>query len=218
MLKLPKMEKLPEELLDLEQERKLYVEDELLQKSNEKDKYSCFLQKIAVEFVESVPILPLTTSIYYLGKCTPYSGVYLIYYIGNTSLYGGLVSHSQNQPIYVGMSESNILSRLNHHSTKFGEVKDFALEDFAVRFIILDIDQYAPTIEKLLIEYHGPLWNHKKVKFSFGNADGVNNNWNKYHVAKDEKTITKMIERVRKYIQDRKTSAQSDHHTFVNPP
>ena len=218
MLKLPKMEKLSEELQDLVEERRLYVEDELCQKTNQKGKYKSILQKIAVEFVESSPILPLTASTYYLGKCTPYSGVYLIYYIGNTSLYGGLVSHRQNQPIYVGMSESNILSRLNCHSTKFGEVKDFALEDFAVRFIILDIDQYAPTIEKMLIDYHRPLWNDKTVKFSFGNADGVNNNWNKYHVAKDEKTIKEMIERVRKYIQDRKTSAQSDHHTSVNPP
>lgn len=212
------MEKLPEELQDLVQKRKLYVENALLQERNRNDRYTSNLQEIAVEFVESVPILPLTTSIDYLSRCPSFPGVYLIYYVSKTSLYGGLVSHSQDQPIYVGMSESNILNRLNCHRNKFGEVEDFVLEDFAVRFIILDINHYARTIEKMLIEYHGPLWNDKTVKFSFGNADGVNNNWNKYHVAKDEETITEMIESVRNYIQDRITSAQSGHHTSVNPP
>lgn len=46
------MEKLSKELQDLVRERKLYVEVELRQKRNENDKYTCILQKIAVEFAE----------------------------------------------------------------------------------------------------------------------------------------------------------------------
>ena len=212
------MEKLSKELQDLVQERKLYVEDELLQKSNEKDEYKCFLQKIAVEFVESVPILPLTTSNDSLGKCPPFTGVYLIYYVGETSLYGGLVSSSCKRPIFVGRSQRNILKRLKDHHNKVANAKDLEVKDFAVRYMIVDIGSYVHSLEGMLKDYYTPLWNDPILQFSFGNANDNNNNWFRYHVISDEDTRREMIKRVRKYIQDRKTSAQSDHHTSVNPP
>lgn len=183
-------------------ERRLNVEDELLQKSNGNDEYTCILQEIAVKFVENSPTFPLTISNDYLGKCTNFPGVYLIYYIGKTSLYEDLVSSSRDQPIYVGMSESDILVRLNHHYDKVAESYDLKEKDFVVRVLIVDVEYYAPCIEGMLIEYYNPLWNDKSVKFSFGNSDDEDNNWNKYHVAKDEDTRKDMIKRVRKYDQD----------------
>ena len=105
------MEELPEQLQDLVQERTLYVEDALRQERNEDDRYTCLLQRIAVEFVEGLPILPLTRSINCLGRCPHFPGVYLIYYVGETLLYGDLVSPSLDQTIHVGRSENDILNR-----------------------------------------------------------------------------------------------------------
>ena len=85
-------------------ERRLNVEHELFKKKgNVNDEYMCNLQEIAVKFAENSPILPLTVSNDYLGKCSHFPGVYLIYYIGVTSLYGDLVRPSRDRPIYVGM-------------------------------------------------------------------------------------------------------------------
>ena len=137
------------------------------------------MSQIAVEFVERLPISPLTTSIDYLGRFLPYPGVYLIYYVGTTSLWGTLVKPSQGRPIYVGMSRSNILDRLRDHSKKVVDAEDLELRDFAVRFLIADIKHYAPSIEGALIEFYNPLWNDKKVNFNFGDAESDVNKWKK---------------------------------------
>ena len=191
------MEKLSKELQDLVRERKLYVEVELRQKRNENDKYTCILQKIAVEFAENMLILSLTSSNDCLGKCSPFTGVYLIYYVGETSLYGDLVSSSQKQPIFVGRSQRNILKRLKDHHSKVASAEDLEVEDFAVRYMIVDIESYVHSIEGVLIEYYTPLWNDPRLQFSFGNATDENNNWIRYHVTKDEYTRREMIKRVR---------------------
>ena len=197
------MEELPQELQQLIRERQLNVEDEIRQR-NENDRYTSVLQGAAVEFAERLPTLPLTESINYLTRCQQFSGVYMIYYVGETSLYGGLVSRSEVQPIYVGMSSNDILSRLKEHSRRVKKAEDLVLGDFAVRFIIVDIKPYASSIEEMLIEYYSPLWNYNNiVAFSFGNAGDDNNNWKKYHVDQDEYTIECMIECVRKYYEDR---------------
>lgn len=188
-------------------EQMLKVEDAMRQERNGNDRYTCLLQGIAVEFVEGLPTLPLTTSIDYRGKRSHFPGVYLIYYVGKTSLYGDLVSPSQDQPIYVGMSRIDILKNLKEHRKKVERAKDLEVKDFVVRFLTVDITQYASCIETMLIEYYSPLWNDPKVHLSFGNAGDDNNNWKKYHVAKDECTRKEMIKRVRMYYQDRITSA-----------
>ena len=184
-------------------EQMLKVEDAMRQERNGNDRYTCLLQGIAVEFVEGLPTLPLTTSIDYRGKCSHFPGVYLIYYVGKTSLYGDLVSPSQDQPIYVGMSRIDILKNLKEHRKKVERAKDLEVKDFVVRFLTVDITQYASCIETMLIEYYSPLWNDPKVHLSFGNAGDDNNNWKKYHVDQDEYTIECMIECVRKYYEDR---------------
>ena len=123
------MEELPEQLQDLVQERTLYVEDALRQERNGNGRYTCILQEIAVELVEGLPILPLTTSIDYLGRCSHFPGVYVIYYVGEILLYGDLVSPSQDQPIYVGRSENDILNRLRDQRRKVARAKALELEN-----------------------------------------------------------------------------------------
>lgn len=201
----------------MEEMPELCVEVELLQGRNGNDKYKCLLQEIAVEFARRLPILPLTKSIDYLGKCFQFPGVYLIYYAGETSLYEDLVRPSQDRPIYVGMSGKGFFNRLEDHRRKLASAKDLEADDFFIRFIILDIECYAPSIEGMLKEYYSPLWNDKNVKFSFGKFLDRNNNWYKYHVAKDEYTSKEVIERVRMYYREEEP-APSDHHTSVNPP
>ena len=197
------MEELPETLQQIIRERQLNVEDEIRQR-NENDRYTCILQGAAVELAESLPTLPFTESINYLTRCQQFSGVYMIYYVGETSLYRGQVSRSEVQPIYVGMSCNDILIRLKEHRKTLEKAKDLVLGDFVVRFIIVDVKYYASTIEGMLIEYYSPLWNYSKiVAFSFGNAGDDNNNWKNYHVDQDEYTIKYMIECVRKYCEDR---------------
>ena len=194
------MEELPKELRDLVKERMLYVEDRVRQIPEKNDKYSSYLQEAVVEFAERLPTLPLTTSIDYLNECPVFPGVYLIYYDGETSLYEDVVKRFKGRPLYVGMSKGNILERLKHHHTKIKRAKDLALDDISVRFIIAAIDQYAPSMEDALLKFYDPLWNNGEVRLSFGNADGENNNWKKYHIDQDEETITDMIGRVREYI------------------
>ena len=187
-------------------ERRLNVEDELHQKINENVKCTCMLQVIAVEFVEKLPIFPLTTSSDYPGKAPPMvHGVYLLYYDGKTSLYGDQVSRFQDQPIYIGMSADDILHCLNCHCDNVAKSKDLKETDFIVRFLIVDIKYYVPCIERMLIEYYNPLWNNEKVGLYFDNAEDEKNNWYKYHVAKDEDTRRQMIERVKEYQLEKQT-------------
>ena len=116
MWKLPKMEELPEEL-----QRRI---------RNKNDRYRFKLMQVAVEFVGRLPISPLTTSIDYLRGFLPYPGVYLIYYVGTTSLYGNLVNPSQGRPIYIGMSRTDILDRLKNHRKKVEDAEDLDVRNF----------------------------------------------------------------------------------------
>ena len=186
--------------LDIEREQ-LKVEDEVCkerEKRNKDDRYTCSLQKVAVEFPKKSPIFPITICKSY-GTRDDFPGVYLIYYIGETSLYRKLISHSQVQPIYVGKSKNNIFTRLRTHYKMLEEAKDLRERDFIVRFIIIDLHYYAPSIEEALLGFYSPLWNDKTAKLNFGNAHESNNNWNKYHIARVEDERAKIIKRVESY-------------------
>lgn len=188
--------------LHIERE-KLKVEDEVCKqhgKRNKDDGYNCTLQKVAVEFQKKSPIFPITIcKDRYTRDCFP--GVYLIYYIGETSLYRKLISHSQVQPIYVGESKNNIFERLRKHCRILELAKDLREKDFIVRFIIIDHDlrHYAPGIEGFLLDFYSPLWNDKTAKLNFGNAKDPKNNWNKYHIGLVEHEREEIITNVRSY-------------------
>ena len=191
------------ESLRIKREHKLNVEEAIIEAKTryESDRYKSILQMVAVEFVNNLNIFPITTSCDDLGKCSPFPGVYLIYYVGKTLLYGDLIRPSQEKPIYIGMSRTSILKRLTDHRGKVKKAKDLEKTDFFVRFMILDPNEkhYAPTIEGILQEHYGPLWNDVKVQFSFGNVKVENSNWYQYHIAKNEDKRKEMIERVRDY-------------------
>lgn len=187
--------------LGIEQELKLMVEDKLrqeLREWNEGDEINCCLQRIALEFSEPLPIFPITTFKNFPQR-PHFAGVYLIYYVGETSLYGDLVNHSLDQPIYIGESEGDMLNRLSVHCRKLEDAGDLDETDFIVRFMSLDNKFYARGIEMALQDYHKPLWNDKSVQFSFGNGGDPNNNWYKYHISMDRCTIEEAINRVKDY-------------------
>ena len=71
------------------------------------------------------------------------------------------------------------------------------LTDFFVRFMIVDPEFYACSIEGMLIDYFRPVWNDKKVKLCFGNAGKRSNTWHKYHITKDADTITEVLHRLK---------------------
>ena len=188
--------------LGLEQGNKCEVEDALLrerEKRNEHDRSKCLLLNVAVTFLEELNIFPITISQNYPGVRPHFAGVYLIYYVGQTSLYEDLVSTSLDKPIYVGKSEKDILNRLSDHRRKMARAKDLEVTDFVVRIMTVNPKFYAPAIEAALIYHYNPLWNNNTVKLSFGNAKDNKNNWYTYHVAMVKYKRKKIIKRVRDF-------------------
>lgn len=179
---------------DIETDQTFHVEDTLLSQSRLAVD-ECILQRISVEFVRKLYIFPLEKSREY----PKLPGVYLIYYVGDTPLYDGLIRYSKDRPVYVGMSESSISNRLGKHCANIDKAKDLKVADFIVRFMIADIKYYASCIEGMLIEYFSPLWNDNTIKFSFGNALANSSNWHNYHIEQDRDTIAHIIRLVSDY-------------------
>ena len=185
--------------LEIEQGRELEVEREIREANETQNEFESILQEKAVTFVEESNIFPITISKDYPGARPRFDGVYLIYYVGQTSPYGDQVKPSQVQPIYVGKSDNDILGRLDDHLLKIKRAKDLKVTDFVVRFMRMDTKAYVNAIEVSLIAYYNPLWNNKKVKFSFGNAKDPNNNWYAYHIDMVKCRRREMMKRIRVY-------------------
>ena len=184
--------------LGMEKEHQLAVEDEISQRHKEQDvdvEFICTLQRISVELVKELSLYPLSKSDDYPAKRSRFPGVYLIYYDGETSLYGNQVHPSKDKPIYVGKSETSVYERLNQHHLRLNRAKDLQVRDFKVRFMRVDVSNFAPCIEGLLIEYYEPFWNSSKgskVNLSFGNSKSNSNNWYSYHIRQDKETIQRV--------------------------
>ena len=206
----------------MEAGHRLAVEDAIREESKKENvdgEYKYMLLKISLKFVEKLPLLPLPGS-GDIDKRFQCPGIYLIYYVGakEKPLYGGQVSSSEDQPIYVGMSTVSAFTRLNIHRGRLEKAKDLQVQDFKVRFMSLDIEHYAPCIEGMLIEYYSPLWNDTAVKLSFGNANDESNNWYKYHVDEDDKTIKNIIENVGSFQLSQATQRLNLHEDEFNLP
>lgn len=187
-----------------EQGEELKVEDAIRQEPTgweESGNFECILHKNAMEFLEKLKCFPITEE---KDDDSSFVGVYLIYYVGKTKLYGNQIRSCREEPIYVGKSERDIFNRLKDHCRKIKEAKDLELTSFEVRIMTVDIGCYASTVESLLIKHYDPLWNSTKVKFSFGNGNDKGNNWYQYHVEKNRRVRKKMINRVRNYISSKK--------------
>ena len=157
------------------------------------------LLNASLTFLAELNIFPITIGQNYSGVRPHLAGVYLIYYVGQASLYEDLVGPSEDQPIYVGKSETDILRRLSDHRLKIARAKDLEVTDFFFRFMTVNPRFYAPSIEAMFIAHYDPLWNNKTVKLSFGNAKNKKNNWYKYHVAMVRYKRREIIQRVRNF-------------------
>ena len=123
-------------------------------------KFTCMLQGISVKFMESSPIFPFTITDEYPGNSPKFSGVYLTYYVGENLLYGDHVSPSKKPTSLRGNVWNKCLSSPVHRG-KIKKAKDLQEKDFMVRFMIVDIEEYALSIEGLLKKYHnlcGTIW------------------------------------------------------------
>ncbi len=116
------------------------------------------------------------------------AGVYVIYYAGDFPAYAPLKAVNSGGdstlPIYVGkaipqggrkgglsadaMAGTPLFSRLSKHATSIASCTNLAVEDFYVRYLVVD-DIWIPLGENMLIETLQPLWN--RVIDGFGNND-----------------------------------------------
>ena len=160
------------------------VESEFIKKCQETPELQdgSLLLKTAKEFLSRIKIwLKLDGKF----RIRSLPGVYFLFYIGEKELYpGSFIIGSRSVPVYVGMSESDIWTRLRSHRDKIGTAKDLDVTDFAVKVMFVDNRHYAPCIEGMFIEHFVPVWNRETLGISFG-SQNINSLWIKYHVEKD---------------------------------
>ncbi|MDM9645561.1 Eco29kI family restriction endonuclease [Rhizobium sp. S163] len=116
------------------------------------------------------------------------AGVYVIYYVGDFPPYQQISAKNKegmfSQPIYVGKaipkggrkggistdaSKGKALAdRLGQHAASVEQAANLALDDFLVRYLVVD-DIWIPLGENMLIETFKPVWN--RAIDGFGNKD-----------------------------------------------
>ena len=113
------------------------------------------------------------------------AGIYALYYSGDLPIYRKLrdsLKTDSHRPIYVGkaipkggrtgglrtaeLRTTALSARLRKHARSIGFVDNLELEDFLVRYLVVD-DVWIPLGENMLIESYQPVWN--KVVAGFGN-------------------------------------------------
>lgn len=113
------------------------------------------------------------------------AGIYALYYAGDFEPYGFLkasLSTPNPRPIYVGkaipkggrtgglrtddLKTTALSGRLKKHARSIRNVENLNVDDFLVRYLIVD-DVWIPLGENMLIESYQPVWN--KVVAGFGN-------------------------------------------------
>jgi len=119
------------------------------------------------------------------------SGVYILYYFGNSPLYSPLARLNHNgaleQPIYIGKAipkggrkggfaddeqgavrGTALRDRLGQHFVSISNARNLDHRDFRFRALVVD-DIFIPLGENMLIEKYKPVWN--LVIDGFGNKD-----------------------------------------------
>jgi hypothetical protein len=105
------------------------------------------------------------------------AGVYVIYYVGDFASYAPVRNRKATltKPIYIGKAIPKggrkgglskdasatgraLLTRLRQHATSIDECKNLILDDFYVRYLLVD-DVWIPLGENVLIETFKPVWN-----------------------------------------------------------
>lgn len=143
-----------------------------------------------INLAKSIEAEILSCSPLPLGKIGELSGagVYAIYYTGGFGAYSEIAMRNRNgrwkQPIYIGKaipkggrkggltkdaSKGQALAdRLRQHATSVSESTNLDLDDFQVRYLVVD-DIWIPLGENVLIETFQPVWN--RAIDGFGNKD-----------------------------------------------
>jgi hypothetical protein len=115
------------------------------------------------------------------------AGIYAIYYHGTDPLYAGLSQRNNPSapPIYVGRAKPagartggleddasehgrTLGDRLRNHATSISVAENLSLDDFSVRYCVVD-HEHIEQGEEGLIRLYRPVWNH--VLYGFGNRD-----------------------------------------------
>ncbi|RVP97121.1 Eco29kI family restriction endonuclease [Sinorhizobium meliloti] len=116
------------------------------------------------------------------------AGIYVIYYMGDfpncAPIAAGNANGAFSRPIYIGKaipkggrkgglsadtSKGRALAdRLAQHAASIEQASNLRIEDFLVRFLVVD-DIWIPLGENILIETFKPLWN--RAIDGFGNRD-----------------------------------------------
>lgn len=116
------------------------------------------------------------------------AGVYAIYYTGGFAPYAAVsalnASGRYKQPIYIGKAIPKggrkggltadasrgraLADRVGQHASSIDQAVNLALEDFTVRYLVVD-DIWIPLGENMLIETFKPIWN--RAIDGFGNKD-----------------------------------------------
>lgn len=142
------------------------------------------LLKDAVRFFHGTPVCAFPPKGRFVG-----AGVYALYYIGKTGLYGKFGQEINREeyrlPIYIGKAEPSgwrqsrstenektggkLFDRLCQHARSVASARNLDVADFTCRLMILEgpVVAMIASVEAALIAMHRPLWN--SVIDGFGN-------------------------------------------------
>lgn len=157
--------------------------------ANADDDHSAFNPLSKVSLADSVFIALNKRTAYSLSKMPKItgSGIYALYYTGAFEPYGRLAQcnahHRHRLPIYIGKADppgkrkgaagdelktsTSLANRLRIHKRSIESASNLEIEDFAVRFLVVDVS-FIGLCESLLIGRLTPLWNTT--------IDGLGNN------------------------------------------
>ena len=158
------------------------------------------------------------------------AGIYALYYAGDFEAYGSLKASLLTlnpRPIYVGKAIPEggrtgglrkddfvtraLKNRLAKHGRSIASANNLEIDDFLVRYLIVD-DVWIPLGENMLIESYQPVWN--KVVAGFGNnplgkgrRDQKVSLWDILHpgrivgvdMASQESTQAELVDRVKRF-------------------
>lgn len=152
----------------------------------------------------------LSTSPVQMSELTVFdgAGIYAVYYVGDFPAYKRLADANRNEefgwPIYVGKAEpegrrigqapsdqpktKQLYERLKKHKRSLEAVSNLNVEDFWVRWLVVD-QIWTPLGETALITRYSPVWN--TLVSGFGNNDpggkrtaGLMSRWDTLHTGR----------------------------------
>lgn len=180
--------------------------------------YANLTRNCVVELMRRGPFkLPLTER--FVG-----SGVYALFYCGNSKLYAKVKSEDASWPVYVGKAvppggrkgsgalvSRALYSRIGQHTASIEAANNLRIEDFVCRYLVVT-PLWITMAERFLIEHYKPIWNVCIEGFGnhnpgAGRHEGETTWWDVLHPGrawatrlKQAKTAKDGEERLRKFL------------------